>query len=101
MNTLDVAATVQGHDSVATAEGLYLYCPSFPSHPEDGFMSKSRSSINAFVCLTATFLVALLGATSGALANDPAGDAEQLIRRGIQLRKTRDDQAAAREFQKA
>jgi len=64
-------------------------------------MSKSRSSVTAFVCLTATFLVALLGATSGALANDAAAEAEQLIRRGIQLRKTRDDQAAAREFQKA
>jgi len=36
-----------------------------------------------------------------ALADDKEGEADKLIRRGVELRRARDDEAAAREFRKA
>ena len=51
------------------------------------------------VCVAALLIAGLdLPRANGAGSND---DAEKLIRHGIQLRKTHDDESAAREFQKA
>lgn len=43
----------------------------------------------------------LLGLPRVAAASDPGAEAEQLIRRGIELRKAHEDERALREFQKA
>lgn len=59
-------------------------------------MSKIRFKVGV-ACL----LLFVVVAPSAAHAGDPNADAEELIRRGIQLRKNRDDAAAVREFQKA
>lgn len=54
-----------------------------------------------FTAGPACLLLIVLSATGAAHAADPNSDAEELIRKGIQLRKNRDDAAAVREFQKA
>jgi len=44
----------------------------------------------------------MMGVAHGAaLANDAAEESEKLVRRGIELRRGRDDEAAAREFERA
>jgi hypothetical protein len=61
-------------------------------------MSDFLFRVSVVICLVGSVLV-----TPPARANDAndANDAEALIKRGIELRRNRDDQAAAREFQKA
>jgi hypothetical protein len=54
------------------------------------------------VTVAAVAVLAVVAAPAGpALAQDAPHDAEKLIRHGIELRKSHDDQSAAAEFQKA
>jgi hypothetical protein len=60
-------------------------------------MSKRRVRV---VIVAAVILRTVWGAAP-AFAEDKQGEAEKLIRRGVELRRAHDDDAAAREFQKA
>ncbi|SRR6266540_195171 len=60
-------------------------------------MSKRR----ARVVIVATVALRTVWGAAPAFAEDKQGEAEKLIRRGVELRRAHDDDAAAREFQKA
>jgi hypothetical protein len=64
-----------------------------------GTLMVSRRTCAGWVYAVGVLLC--LGVPRSAAAGDPSAEAEQLIRRGIELRKAHEDERALREFQKA